>query len=67
MPLPHRCQKGPLIAGLQFIDDLHATGTHAQRAALSCVSGKLILMCGGFDKGDNYDELLEKYAGKVAA
>jgi UDP-N-acetylmuramoylalanine-D-glutamate ligase len=45
-PLGNRCRKSLIVDGIQFIDDLHATGTHSQSAALGCVEGELILICG---------------------
>lgn len=66
-PLGNRCRKSLVIDGIQFIDDLHATWTHAQSAALSCVDGQLILICGGKDAGEDYSVMIEKYRHKVKA
>lgn len=65
-PLAHRCQYVMEIDGIQIIDDLHATGAHAQRAALRSVHDKLILICGGFDKGDDYSIVSHEYETTVA-
>lgn len=66
-PLGNRCRKSLLIDGIQFIDDLHATGTHSQSAALSCVDGELILICGGKEAGEDYSPMLDRYRNKVKA
>lgn len=66
-PLGNRCRKSLIIDWIQFIDDLHATGTHSQSAALSCVEGELILICGWKEAGEDYSVMLEKYRNKVKA
>lgn len=66
-PLGNRCRKSLIIDGIQCIDDLHATGTHAQSAALSCVDGELILICGWKDAGEDYIVMKERYRNKVKA
>lgn len=66
-PLGNRCRKSLVVDGIQFIDDLHATGTHAQSAALSCVDGELILICGGKEAGEDYTVMKERYHNKVRA
>lgn len=66
-PLWNRCRKSLVIDGIQFIDDLHALGTHAQTAALGCVDGELILICGWKEAGEDYSVMKEKYTWKVKA
>lgn len=66
-PLGNRCRKSLIVDWIQFIDDLHATGTHSQSAALSCVEGELILICWWKEAGENYSVMLEKYRNKVKA
>ena len=44
--------------GVRFVDDSKATNIHATVSAISCVNGPIILMLGGSDKGEKFDDFL---------
>ncbi|MCF7835296.1 UDP-N-acetylmuramoyl-L-alanine--D-glutamate ligase [Candidatus Gracilibacteria bacterium] len=65
-PLAHRLQLIKTINGIKIYDDGICTSSHALNAALSGFDKKVILIAGGYDKGDDYIRLskeLEKTVG----
>jgi len=63
--LPHRMTVVAEIAGVTYIDDSKATNIGAVAAALASVSGSVILIAGGRDKGGDYGLLAELVKEKV--
>ncbi len=63
--LPHRMTVVSEIAGVKYIDDSKATNIGAVAAALASVSGSVILIAGGRDKGGDYGLLAELVKEKV--
>ncbi len=62
---PHRMAWVGNHAGVSYYDDSKATNTGAVLSALASFSGKVILIAGGRDKGDDYSLLKESVARKV--
>ena len=53
-PLRHRVEEVARIDGITYYDDSKATNTGAVLAALARVKGKVVLIAGGRDKGEDY-------------
>ncbi len=64
-PLPHRMEEVAIIDGVIYCNDSKATNTGAVVSALTQANGKVILIAGGRDKGDDYSLLREAVAKKV--
>lgn len=59
-PLPHRLQEFEL-AGIRFVDDSIATTPEATKAALAAYPlGRLALIAGGHDRGQDYRDLAQR-------
>ena len=65
VPLPHRMEKFHVKDGITFIDDSKGTNVGAVVMALASLSGKIILLGGGVDKGGDYSPLKGLLQGKV--
>jgi len=53
------------LNGVKFINDTKATNVDAVRAALQAMRGKVLLIMGGYDKGNDYAPLVELVNIKV--
>ena len=53
------------VNGIKFINDSKATNVIAVRAALESIDSPIILIMGGYDKGNNYEPLIELIQSKV--
>jgi len=53
----HRCEPAGIIKGRRFINDSKATTLNAVRMALLSMPGKVILLMGGRDKGDDFKRI----------
>ena len=58
--IEHRVQFIDKINGVSFYNDSKATNTASCISALNSVEGQIILILGGKDKGEAYDDLMEK-------
>lgn len=56
----HRIETVETVNGVKYINDSKATNVDATIKALDGVSGEIILLAGGKDKGYDYDALFEK-------
>ncbi len=65
-PLPHRLEWVAEVAGVAYYNDSKATNSGAVLAALSRFPGRVVLIAGGRDKGDDYRLLRPAVAEKVA-
>lgn len=65
-PIPHRKQDIGQINGIRIIDDSISTSTHALRAALRAMTEKVVLLAGGYDKGNDYSSIVTPLKEKVA-
>jgi UDP-N-acetylmuramoylalanine--D-glutamate ligase len=63
--LEHRSQWVADIAGVRYIDDSKGTNVGATLAAVSGLTGPLILIAGGEGKGQDFTPLAAAFKGKV--
>ena len=64
-PLEHAFELVKTINGIRFINDSKATNVAAVKAALESLSDPILLIMGGYDKGNNYEPLIECVRSKV--
>ncbi|MFU8803230.1 MAG: UDP-N-acetylmuramoyl-L-alanine--D-glutamate ligase [Bradymonadaceae bacterium] len=58
VPLPHRLEPCGEVEGVRFYDDSKATNSHAALAGLRSLSGPIVPIVGGVDKGLDLEELV---------
>jgi UDP-N-acetylmuramoylalanine--D-glutamate ligase len=63
--LEHAFETVNTINGVQFINDSKATNVAAVTAALESLSNPILLIMGGYDKGNSYQPLVECVQSKV--
>jgi UDP-N-acetylmuramoylalanine--D-glutamate ligase len=63
--LPHRMEMVDVIGGVSYCNDSKATNTGAVVSALQQARGRVVLIAGGKDKGDDYGLLRESVRQKV--
>lgn len=63
----HRLEPVIKVYGIQFINDSKATNINSTWYALESMSGKIIWIVGGIDKGNDYSGLMGLVKGKVKA
>jgi UDP-N-acetylmuramoylalanine--D-glutamate ligase len=63
--LPHRSQWVADISGVTYIDDSKGTNVGATIAAVSGMSGPLVMIAGGDGKNQDFAPLAEAFRGKV--
>lgn len=61
----HRCEYFAKIDGIWFVDDSKATNIHATKSAIQSIDAPIVLMLGGSDKGESFDEFLHNLAHNV--
>jgi UDP-N-acetylmuramoylalanine--D-glutamate ligase len=61
----HRLEFVSKIGDITFIDDSKATNVDAVVRAVESITGKIILIAGGVDKGGSYAPWKKAFAGKV--
>ena len=64
-PLEHAFEPVRTINGIRFINDSKATNVAAVKAAIESLSDPILLIMGGYDKGNNYQPLIECVRSKV--
>ena len=64
-PLHHRMEPVAEVAGVVYYDDSKATNTGAVLTALAQIDGRVVLIAGGRDKGDDYTLLRQSVSEKV--
>jgi len=64
-PLEHAFEPVKTINGIRFINDSKATNVAAVKAAIESLSDPIMLIMGGYDKGNNYQPLIEGVRSKV--
>ena len=64
-PLEHAFEPVNTINGIRFINDSKATNVAAVKAALESLSDPILLIMGGYDKGNSYQPLIECVRSKV--
>ena len=65
LPLEHAFEPVKTINGIRFINDSKATNVAAVKAAIESLSDPIMLIMGGYDKGNNYQPLIECVRSKV--
>lgn len=63
--LEHRIEYVKSIDGISFYNDSKGTNPDSTIKAIEVVNGPIILIAGGYDKGSEYDELIQGFNGKV--
>ncbi|MCZ6680371.1 MAG: UDP-N-acetylmuramoyl-L-alanine--D-glutamate ligase [Candidatus Poribacteria bacterium] len=63
--LEHAFELVKTINGVRFINDSKATNVAAVKAALESLSGPILLIMGGYDKGNDYTPLVALVRAKV--
>jgi len=63
--LEHRLEPVISIQGIKFINDSKATNLNSVYYALECMKTPVILILGGVDKGNDYNEILDLVQEKV--
>jgi UDP-N-acetylmuramoylalanine--D-glutamate ligase len=63
--LPHRSQWVADVGGVRFVNDSKGTNVGATLAAVSGMSGPLVVIAGGDGKNQDFSELREAFRGKV--
>ncbi len=66
-PMKHRMEYFFHINGITFINDSKATNVNSVFYALDSIKGPIILIIGGYDKGNDYHELIPLLKKKVKA
>ncbi|UYO62096.1 UDP-N-acetylmuramoyl-L-alanine--D-glutamate ligase [Acetobacterium wieringae] len=61
----HRLEMVGCFAGVTYINDSKGTNTNATITALNAVKEPIILLAGGYDKKEDYTELMELVAKRV--
>jgi UDP-N-acetylmuramoylalanine--D-glutamate ligase len=61
----HRLEMVGCFNGVTYINDSKGTNTNATITALNAVTGPVILLAGGYDKKEDYAELMELVAKRV--
>ena len=57
-PVPHRIEFSGNYNGVKFYNDSKATNTLATQFALNSFQQPIIWLCGGLDRGNEFDELI---------
>ena len=65
--IEHRLEPVLKVYGVEYINDSKATNVNASWYALDCMTKPVVWICGGVDKGNDYDELLSMVDDKVKA
>ena len=65
--IEHRLEPVLKVYGVDYINDSKATNVNAAWYALDSMSKSVVWICGGFDKGNNYEELVPLVSKKVKA
>lgn len=62
-PLRHRLEPVGEFGGVRYVDDSIATIPEAAVAALDAITGPVVLIAGGFDRGQDHGPLVRRLAG----
>jgi UDP-N-acetylmuramoylalanine--D-glutamate ligase len=65
--IEHRLEPVLKVYGVEYINDSKATNVNATWYALDSMSKSVVWICGGVDKGNDYEELLPLVGSKVKA
>ena len=65
--LEHALEPVRTVRGVKIVNDSKATNVDAVKAAVESLSDPLILIMGGYDKGNDYSPLIDQVKSKVKA
>jgi len=65
LALEHVLEPVKTVNGIQFVNDSKATNVDAVKAAIESTSNPLLLIMGGYDKGNDYSLLINLVKSKV--
>lgn len=65
--LEHALEPVRTVCGVRIVNDSKATNVDAVKAAIESISDPLILIMGGYDKGNDYTPLIDLVKSKVKA
>lgn len=65
--VPHRLEKVAMVRGVQYVNDSKATNVNACFFALESMKTPTVLILGGTDKGNDYNEILPLVKEKCRA
>tara|TARA_B100000795_G_scaffold73271_1_gene51872 strand:+ start:16002 stop:17318 length:1317 start_codon:yes stop_codon:yes gene_type:complete len=65
--IEHRLESVIKVYGVDYINDSKATNVNATWYALDSMTKSIVWICGGVDKGNNYEELVPLVSKKVKA
>lgn len=65
--IEHRLEFVASINGIEYINDSKATNVNSTWYAIESMEKPIVWICGGQDKGNNYDELTELVKARVKA
>ena len=65
--LEHALEPVRTVRGVRIVNDSKATNVDAVKAAIQSISDPLILIMGGYDKGNDYTPLIDLVKSKVRA
>ena len=61
----HRIEYVETIDGIKFYNDSKGTNPESTMKAVEAIASPIILIAGGYDKGSNFDRLIESFNGKI--
>ncbi|MDD2217633.1 MAG: UDP-N-acetylmuramoyl-L-alanine--D-glutamate ligase [Eubacteriales bacterium] len=61
----HRLEYVDTVDGVRFVNDSKGTNAESSIKAIEAVDAPIILIAGGYDKGGEFDELINAFNGKV--
>ncbi len=61
----HRIEFCGEVNGVRFVNDSKGTNPEASIKAIDAMKGGVVLIAGGYDKGSEFDELINGFNGKV--
>lgn len=65
--VPHRLERVCDVGGIHFVNDSKATNVNSCWYALQSMTGKVVLILGGKDKGNDYNEIADLVREKCSA
>ena len=63
--VPHRIEFTRELGGVRYYNDSKGTNPDAAIQGIRAMSGKTVLIGGGYDKGSVYDEWIEEFGDKI--
>lgn len=63
----HRLEFVEIVDGIRFVNDSKGTNPDSSIKAVEAMKSGIILIAGGYDKGSDFDDLINSFNGKVKA